>query len=217
MHFKSPPLNRVALFSIRGALPLYAAVAVSLSVNPGIFAGVAHLEVNGTNIVTVNDPSVPVQLQGVNLGGWLVPEMSMIPFNSTNIPDAYTLWNTLQSRFGTTDMENIRTAWRSNWITQNDFSLMRQDGFNTVRIPFEASMFTNPNEDGFKWLDQAVNWASQNNMYVVLDMHGAPGGQSSSEDTGQQNQNQFFQAKRILIRRRRFGAKLPNIIRGIPR
>jgi len=56
-------------------------------------------------------------------------------------------------------------------------------------------MFTDPNEDGFKWLDQAVNWASQNNMYVILDMHGAPGGQSASEDTGRQNQNQFFSSQ----------------------
>ncbi len=178
-----------------GRLSLFAAISVSLMTTMGLYASAPSLEVNGTNIVTVNDPTVPVQLQGVNLGGWLVPEMSMIPFNSTNIPDAYTLWNTLQSRFGTTDMENIRTAWRSNWITQNDFSLMHQDGFNTVRIPFEASMFTDPNEDGFKWLDEAVNWASQENMYVILDMHGAPGGQSSSEDTGQQNQDQFFSSQ----------------------
>ncbi len=172
-----------------------AALAALLSAASAIYASDSHLVISGTSIVEANDPSVHVQLQGVNLGGWLVPEMSMVPFNSTNIPDAYTLWNTLQSRFGQTGMENIRTAWRSNWITQNDFSLMHQEGFNLVRIPFEASMFTNPNEDGFKWLDQAVNWASQNNMYAVLDMHGAPGGQSSSEDTGQQNQNQFFSSQ----------------------
>ncbi len=107
----------------------------------------------------------------------------------------------------------IRTAWRSNWITQNDFTLMHQEGINTVRIPFEASMFTDPNEDGFKWLDQAVNWASQDNMYVVLDMHGAPGGQSSSEDTGQQNQDSFFPVRLISTKPRKCGGKLPNITR----
>ncbi len=185
----SPGAKKAAVIS------LVTIMGTSLTVATRVRASADHLEVHGTNIVTVNDPTVPVQLQGVNLGGWLVPEMSMIPFNSTNIPDAYTLWNTLQSRFGVTDMENIRTAWRSNWITQNDFTLMHQEGINTVRIPFEASMFTDPNEDGFKWLDQAVNWASQDNMYVVLDMHGAPGGQSSSEDTGQQNQDQFFSSQ----------------------
>jgi len=195
MKMRRQTLLRSLLIPSSAVLPLFAVIGASLMTNRGVRAAADHLEVSGTNIVTVNDPSVPVQLQGVNLGGWLVPEMSMIPFNSTNIPDAYTLWNTLQSRFGVTDMENIRTAWRSNWITQNDFTLMHQDGFNTVRIPFEASMFTDPNEDGFKWLDDAVNWASQDNMYVVLDMHGAPGGQSSSEDTGQQNQNQFFSSQ----------------------
>jgi aryl-phospho-beta-D-glucosidase BglC (GH1 family) len=195
MQFKSRLVKSAVSFPISGALPLSAAMAAALCVSSGVYAADTHLVVSGTSIVAADNPSVNVQLQGVNLGGWLVPEMSMIPFNSTNIPDAYTLWNTLQNRFGQTGMESIRTAWRSNWITQNDFTLMHQDGFNTVRIPFEASMFTDPNEDGFKWLDQAVNWASQDNMYVILDMHGAPGGQSASEDTGQQNQNQFFSSQ----------------------
>ena len=195
MQIKKPILAATALDTIGGALPVCAAMGVALFAGSGIYAADTHLVVSGTNIVAADNPTVNVQLQGVNLGGWLVPEMSMIPFNSTSIPDAYTLWNTLQNRFGTTGMENIRTAWRANWITQNDFALMHNDGFNTVRIPFESSMFTDPNEDGFKWLDQAVNWASQNNMYVILDMHGAPGGQSASEDTGRQNQNQFFSSQ----------------------
>ena len=187
--FSLPAAKRAAVIS------MVTAMGISLAAGNNVKASADHLEINGNNFVSANAPTVPVQLQGINLGGWLVPEMSMIPFNGTNIPDAYTLWNTLQSRFGATGMENIRTAWRSNWITQNDFALMHNEGFNTVRIPFEASLFTNPNEDGFKWLDDAVNWAGQENMHVILDMHGAPGGQSASEDTGQQNQNQFFSSQ----------------------
>ena len=33
-------------------------------------------------------------------------------------------------------------------------------------------------EENFKWLDNLVSWCEKYGIYIVLDMHGAPGGQT---------------------------------------
>jgi endoglucanase len=37
-----------------------------------------------------------------------------------------------------------------------------------------------------------VNQCASLGIYVIIDMHGVVGGQSTSDDTGQENQNQFW-------------------------
>ncbi|WP_177189333.1 glycosyl hydrolase family 18 protein [Chitinophaga sp. YR573] len=41
------------------------------------------------------------------------------------------------------------------------------------------TLFTDPNLEGFRLADSVLRWASANNMYVILDLHAAPGGQGS--------------------------------------
>ena len=56
---------------------------------------------------------------------------------------------------------------------------------NSIRIPFNYRLFTN--EDymggrgearGFALLDKVVGWCKKEGLYVILDMHSAPGGQT---------------------------------------
>jgi len=154
------------------------------------------LQASGTDIV--DSTGKPLVLTGINLGGWLVEEPWMEPF-VTNPPagsafapikDHVTLWGTVEQRFGVDGREKVRTAFRDAWITEADFKRMHDLGFNVVRLPFLASLVTEPN--GFHWLDQAIAWASENHIYVILDMHGAPGSQSDQDHTGQEGLNQFF-------------------------
>ena len=35
---------------------------------------------------------------------------------------------------------------------------------------------------GFEKLDELMNWAAANQMYVMFDMHGAPGGQGKNSN-----------------------------------
>ena len=46
--------------------------------------------------------------------------------------------------------------------------------------------------DAFTVLDWLVTNCASRGIYVVIDMHGVVGGQSTSDDTGQQNQNQYW-------------------------
>jgi len=56
---------------------------------------------------------------------------------------------------------------------------------NSIRIPFNYRLFTNENymgandsTRGFQYLDRVINWCKKEKLYVLLDMHCAPGGQT---------------------------------------
>lgn len=143
-------------------------------------------------------------LRGINLGGWFVEEMWMTPFDQQYDPsgtlpqvlDHVSLWNAVEKNLGHDAMLRVREQYRKNWINQDDFIRIRAAGFNSVRLPFLYSLvdeLATPNcRSGIAWLKTAVNYARMAGLYVVLDMHGAPGGQSNADHTGQINQNQLW-------------------------
>ncbi len=167
-------------------------------------AAPSPLHAQGPGIVDGSGKAVT--LRGVNLGGWLVEEPWMQPFvaappigtNSAPIKDHVSLWGTVKERLGADGMARARTAFRSAWVTEADFDRIHALGLNCVRLPFLASLLDEPG--GVQWLDRAIAWASARNMYVILDMHGAPGGQSDQGHTGQADLNAFFKEPANIAR-----------------
>ena len=159
-------------------------------------APLPRLHAQGMNIVDTSGQVVT--LQGINLGGWLVEEMWMQPFVTTPPPgsalppikDHVSLWNTIEKRFGAAGKEKVQAAFRAAWVNESDFRRLHAAGFNCVRLPFLADIVAEPG--GLHMLDQAIAWANENQIYVILDMHGAPGGQSDQGHTGQADVNAFF-------------------------
>lgn len=161
------------------------------------------LKTDGTRIV--NEHGQPVVLRGVNLGGWLVEEMWMMPFVTTpptntafaEIRDHVTLWKTLEQRFGLAEMQRLRDELRHAWLGAEDVANIRAAGLNCVRLPF---LYDLTRESGglWPWLDDALAWARENELYVVLDMHGAPGRQSKDHHSGEAGRNQFFFQPELL-------------------
>jgi len=154
------------------------------------------LHANGTEIVT--EDGRPITLRGINLGGWLVEEMWMTPWQDQpptgstlpKIEDHVSLWKVVETRLGHDSMVRVREAWRDSWITDADLARIKESGFNQVRIPFLDSLLAEPN--GLERLHQAVTMAAKHGLYSVLDMHGAPGGQNNSDHSGQVNRNRLW-------------------------
>ncbi len=158
------------------------------------------LHASGTRIV--NASGTIVQLKGLNLGGWLVMEKWMCPLDSGNMPDTYSVITNLDRRagFGVAIEQSLIRTYQTNWITTADLDNITNGGFNCVRVPVWWGNFysitnttsTGWRPDAFVVLDWLVTNCTSRGIYVVIDMHGVVGGQSTSDTTGQQNQNQYW-------------------------
>ncbi|HEY8241404.1 MAG TPA: cellulase family glycosylhydrolase, partial [Kiritimatiellia bacterium] len=112
--------------------------------------------------------------------------------------DEYEFESILSKRFGEGGRKKLMDLYRSNFITPRDFAVIRTFGFNVVRVPFEYALIEDAKKpgsldrEGIRWLDRAVNMARNAKMYVILDMHGAPGRQSLDHTTGRAGQNHLW-------------------------
>lgn len=147
----------------------------------------------------IDETAKTVVLRGINLGGWLAEETWMMPFKThppeaspfLPIKDRIALWRTFEMRFGTAEMNRIRSALRNAWITDADFAKIKAAGLNCVRLPFLFDLMEEPN-GLFPYLDRALESANRYGLYVILDMHGAPGRQSGKSHTGEENFDRLF-------------------------
>ena len=161
-------------------------------------AQLSMLRASGTNIVNASGQTVP--LRGVNLGGWFVMEGWMTPLDSGGLPDTYSVMQKLDSRFGVATEQSLITAYQQSWITTTDLDNIKNAGFNLVRVPVWWGQFyvlnnTSPSgwrSDAFNEMDWLVSNCASRGIYVVFDMHGAVGSQSTNGDTGQANTNQYW-------------------------
>ena len=151
------------------------------------------LKIKGTKIV--DDKGAPVQLRGVNFGCWLLLESH---FLGMSFRDEKALWSGLEQRVGKAKVDEIREAFRAAWITGEDFKNVKALGLNHVRVPFPYTLLEADDapgvykNEGWKWLDNAVKWSEEAGIYCILDLHGAPGGQSAAEHTGEKDRNALW-------------------------
>lgn len=84
--------------------------------------------------------------------------------------------------------DGVNSAMQSHWgsfYNQTDFSDMVNLGLNTVRIPVGYWMYENVVDSssepfpqgGFSYLQTVCGWASDEGMFIIIDLHGAPGAQ----------------------------------------
>jgi endoglucanase len=136
----------------------------------------------------LDDKGNEVLLRGMGLGGWMLQEPYMMEMTGF----AGTQWQIkakIESLIGTGNMEAFYDAWHANHCTRRDIDSLASWGFNSVRLPMHFNLFTLPVEDepfagsntwltkGFAMTDSLISWCKANHMYVILDLHAAPGGQ----------------------------------------
>jgi hypothetical protein len=110
-------------------------------------------------------------LSGIGTGNWLLQEGYMMK---------------------SSDVAGIHSGFRKKLI--ETIGLKRTDsmkrwGFNSLRVAMHYKWLTLPIEDepiaghdtwleeGFVRLDSLADWCADNQMYLIFDLHGAPGGQ----------------------------------------
>lgn len=178
------------IFVLQLGTVAFAADAEKSEEQTGSFTADDFLTVDGTDIVNQNGEKVI--LKGVNLGGWLIQEDWLCPYEE--VADHHEMLETLISRFGTEKAYELMNTYEDNFITETDLDIIKEMGFNAVRVPFWYRNFYS-DDNGTKILDENGNWdlsklewvveeCNERRIYVVLDMHGAPGFQSDAPHSG---------------------------------
>ena len=121
-------------------------------------------------------------LKGMGLGGWLVPEGYML--GTWGSPTS--IRNRIVDLIGEDSTKIFYEKFEKNYVTEKDIALLAEWGFNSVRLPFHyktlSPEYRNYDEGGFSVIDSVVSWCNKNKIYLILDMHVAPGSQSGDEN-----------------------------------
>jgi endoglucanase len=124
----------------------------------------------------------PLLLKGINLGNWLLPEGYMFKFKTTNSPRR--IQTAINELVGEDEARRFWKTYHQNYISEADVRFIKQSGFNSVRVPFSYRLLVSDatpirlEGDGYQLFDDVIAWCKKQNLYVILDMHGAPGGQT---------------------------------------
>ncbi len=156
-------------------------ILILISLSGNVFSA-GFLRTDGRSIV--DDSGSPVLLRGFGLGGWLVQEGYM-----WNIHGFFGSPNNIESKIidlvGQENSAAFYQAYYENYITEADVAFIAGKGFNALRVPFHYKFFSpSPGEyiqDGFNLIDQLLEWCAEYCVYLILDMHCAPGAQNTND------------------------------------
>lgn len=156
------------------------------------------LKVKGTAIV--NDKGENVLLRGMGLGGWMLQEGYM--FRLSNIGQQYRIKEKITEVVGEEKANEFYRQWLLKHTTRQDIDSLAAWGFNSVRLPMHYNLYTLPVskepvagqntwlEQGFALTDSLLNWCKANKLYLILDLHAAPGGQGNDLPISDRNPNE---------------------------
>ncbi|WP_312420866.1 cellulase family glycosylhydrolase [Epilithonimonas sp.] len=173
------------------------------------------LKTQGQKIV--NSKGENVYLKGLGLGGWMLQEGYMLKTADFAGPQ-YQIKEKIAEVAGEDGKNAFYKAYLKNGITKKDIDSLAKWGFNSIRLPMHYDLYTLPIEkepvkgqntwleEGFVMTDHLLEWCEDNKIYLILDLHAAPGGQGndaniSDNDKSKPNlwQNEENQKKTIAL------------------
>jgi hypothetical protein len=169
--------------SFRNFLFLFSLIHV-LTIGNSNAQGFLHR--NGKYIYDGSDKEVI--LRGIGTSNWMLQEGYMMQ-TSDVAPTQHQFRAKLESTIGQAKTDSFYTVWLDSHFRRIDADSMKSWGFNSVRVAMHYKWFTLPIEQepvagqqtwlekGFTMIDSLLDWCGDNQMYLILDLHGAPGGQ----------------------------------------
>lgn len=147
-----------------------------------------YLKTQGTKIV--DGEGKEVIWRGIGLGGWMLQEGYML----NTFGPQHQIEARIIDLIGQEKKEEFYEAWLQNHVQKSDVDSLAAWGYNTIRLPMHYKLYTPPIEEepvageitwrekGFEMTDRLLEWCKANNIYLILDLHAAPGGQGKNAD-----------------------------------
>ncbi len=182
-----------------------------------------NIQANAQGFLRTRDTAIvdgtgkSVILRGMGLGGWMLQEPYMLQLSGV-VTTQHDIRNKITALIGKENTQTFYDAWLNNHCTKADIDSLAAWGFNSVRLPIHYNLFTLPAEEepekgkntwlnkGFQLTDSLLSWCKANNIYLILDLHAAPGGQGNDiaiadRDTGKFSlwQSEVNQQKTIAL------------------
>ncbi|MFO1513029.1 MAG: cellulase family glycosylhydrolase [Verrucomicrobiota bacterium] len=188
--------NRFCLFCANLTVLMLGLVAQpSPAADPKTF-----LHTQGPDIV--NERGEKILLRGVGLGNWMLPEGYMWKFGEQG-DRPRKIEKLVTDLIGPENAKRFWSAFRQHYIAEADIQRIAELGYNSVRPALNSRLFLSESgmptgrEEGFQLLDNLVAWSKAHGVYVVIDMHGAPGGQTGQNiDDSANDQPELFQEQK---------------------
>ena len=145
------------------------------------FAESRLVRTEGTRFIAP-DGSV-LQIKGISLGNWLMPEGYMFKFEVAKSPRQ--IYGAFDRLLGPERAAIFWGSYRDRYIREEDIRFIKSVGFNTVRIPIHHALFMNDDGvmagAGWALLDRVLGWCRAAGLYAIIDLHAAPGGQTGKK------------------------------------
>lgn len=155
------------------------------------------LHTQGEDIV--DEHGQKILLRGVGLGNWMLPEGYMWRFFGAGGDRPRRIEKIVSDLIGPVQAAKFWQEYRAQYITQKDIQRIAQLGLNSVRPAMNARLFLSEGDDavyqpeGFELLDHLIRWCKRSGVYVIIDMHAAPGGQTGQNiDDSAKDQPELF-------------------------
>jgi endoglucanase len=154
-----------------------------------LFSSAQHfLKTAGPQIVKPDGEKI--NLRGMGLGGWMLQEGYMLRVRGIG-QQQHVIRKNLEALMGKEKTDEFYSAWLANHTRRIDIDSMASWGFNSVRLAMHYNLYTLPVEEepvagqhtwleqGFAMTDSLLKWCAANQLYLILDLHAAPGGQGN--------------------------------------
>lgn len=149
--------------------------------------------------------SKPITLKGVNLGGWLMMEGYIMHAPNEGVQK---FKRNFAKQLGSNALRTFEKEFIKTFIQEKDIKNIAQLGFNCIRLPFHYKLVESKpyqySKEGLRAIDQVIEWAKKYNIYIILDLHAAPGCQNHdwhSDSLGKADlwRNESFQKRTYAL------------------
>lgn len=137
--------------------------------------------------------------RGVNLGGWLLlepgPSAALFQEHGPSLSCEWDLLLAMRQKLGAEAASAALRAHRESFVTEEDIRRIAGLGLNAVRIPLGYWVVSGPAEGDIfmgpclEYVDRALAWCKVHGLQVLLDLHGAPGGESGEKPCGRERRD----------------------------